>query len=180
MYFREGHDNVVEFLLNKDPSLGYSVKTKNGRTPCHTAALHGHLGVIRLLLSKNKENSDSILNSKDSCGNTPFMEALLADHLEIVKYLLENFKAVNIQDKDNLENSCIHIMAQSGSIQSLRYLFGKYFGIGMETLNLEDVDQICKAKINLIDKFSNTLNTFLMTPLHSACKVLTIVFFVLN
>ena len=62
------------------------MRTRNGRTPAHTAALHGHLNVLKLLLI---DQTNSVLNSRDNCGSTPFMEAIIADHLDIIKYLLE-------------------------------------------------------------------------------------------
>jgi ankyrin repeat protein len=90
--------NIVEYLFNYNYNLALSQKTKNLRTPCHTAALHGHLDIIKFLLGSldklvsDSNNSFCMLNQRDSCGLTPFMDAILGDHLEIVKYLLENYK----------------------------------------------------------------------------------------
>lgn len=91
---REGHEQIVSFYLGIDGKLAYDVKTKNGRTPSHTACLHGHLNVLKILL----ENSDRLagdsnkslemLNTRDTCGMTPFNEAILADHIDIVEYLM--------------------------------------------------------------------------------------------
>ena len=146
---REGNLNIIEYLLNVDSQLVES-KTKNGRTCLHTACLYGHLEIVKLLL-KHELN---LLDVKDSCGITPFMDALLADQLNIIQYLIEVYN-VDLKTKDKLENSCIHLMAQSGSINCLKYLFYKYYS----------------KNINLINEFKSTLNIFNMTPLHSACKV---------
>ena len=97
LLLREGHEDIVELLLRKKASK--LVRTRNGRTPAHTAALHGHLNVLKLLLI---DQSNSVLNSRDNCGSTPFMEAVIADHLDIVKYLLENH---NVRARNNNPNS---------------------------------------------------------------------------
>ena len=69
------------------------------------------------------------------------------------------YKKINIFETDKLENSSIHLVAQSGSLKSCELLYDKYF-------TTTEFDQI--------EVFSKTLNTFKMTPLHSASKVLTL------
>jgi len=128
------------------------VRSKNGRIPFHTACLHGHLSAVKLLLNENIHQ----IEAKDSCGITPFMDALQADHLNLIEYLINNCILIDIKDKDKLGNSCIHLMAQSGSINCLKFLFYKYYS-----------DQA-----TLLDDFKSTLNDFKMTPMHSACKVI--------
>jgi ankyrin repeat protein len=95
---REGHQDIIEYFLSINMEFAFKFKTKNGRTPLHTAALHGHLRIVKLLLEKSdkldSKMSDKMLNEKDSCGITPFMDALLADHVEIVEYLIQNYKVV--------------------------------------------------------------------------------------
>jgi ankyrin repeat protein len=84
-------------LINKDSKL-IDIRTKNGRTPAHTAALHGHLSVLQLILDRaelEKPNGDrDILSNKDACGITPFMDACQADHDEIVRYLVEKYHVI--------------------------------------------------------------------------------------
>ena len=92
LHFRGGNENIIENFLRIDPTLSYSVKTKNGRTPCHTAALHGHLNLLKFIL-KNVENERCklMLGEKDSCGITPLMDAVLADEILIVEFLIESY-----------------------------------------------------------------------------------------
>lgn len=145
----------------------------------HTAALHGHLNALNLLIAYSKDitwlakdtnaNENNyifqILNFKDNCGITPFMDALLADHVHIIKYFCENFKNIEtvIETRDNILNSCIHLVAQSGSVKCCAYLFKRFYGFDVS-------DEI-------VDKFRNDLNQYKMTPLHSACKVNDLLFF---
>ena len=138
-------------------------KTKNGRSPCHTACLHGHLKILQMILETNMAISEELLNARDSCGSTPLMEAIIADHLDVVKYLMDNYNCVDIYAKDNLENTCLHLSAQSGSLNVFKFMFNKFFKIS-EFINFNQ-------KVQLIDQFSKCLNKFLMTPLHSSVKV---------
>ena len=60
----------------------FGQKSKNGRTIYHTAVLHGHLDILKLLIlqsRKHLKNSTDlgILSLKDSCGITPFTDAIL-------------------------------------------------------------------------------------------------------
>jgi ankyrin repeat protein len=144
--------------LSVDLRLAYDFKTKNGRNPMHTACLHGHLGIVRLFFSKlNFDQMRTVINATDTCGNTPFSECLLADHVNIAEFILENYETcIDLKHKDKLENGFVHLIAQSGSLNALRFLFQKYY---------DTLEPDC-----LIDRISANLNRFKMTPLHSACK----------
>ena len=54
------------------------------RTPLQWAAKHGHLDVVKYLLSRD----DVDVNAFAGRGNTPFEEAVFGNHLDVVKYLL--------------------------------------------------------------------------------------------
>jgi ankyrin repeat protein len=151
--------------MTVNPGLAYGFKTKNGRTPLHTACLHGHLDILKLFVAKLDSTRLRVcLDAVDSCGNTPFSECVLADHLKIVEYVMTSLRSfVDLSHRDSLQNSFIHLMAQSGSISCLKYLFGMFY---------------CEVndKLELVDKFSQDLNRFKMTPLHSACKVIKTIY----
>ncbi len=82
----------------------------------------------------------------------------LADNDHIVRHICENYNNSNaiLGIRDLINNSCIHLAAQSGSMKSLRYLFDKYYNDHSRSLG---------------EMFKNDLNNYGMTPLHSACKV---------
>lgn len=81
-------------FMKHDPRMAFEMKSKNGRTPAHTASLHGHLNILKCLIrfDPTGDTTRLLLNSRDNCGNNVFMDALLADNLEIVRYLIENHK----------------------------------------------------------------------------------------
>lgn len=77
--------------MRREPKLAFEMKSRNGRTPAHTAALHGHLTIIeRLLEFATPTRASEILCAKDNCGNTLFMDAVLGDHVHVLRYLIEN------------------------------------------------------------------------------------------
>ena len=162
---REGDFDIVKYLLKLNVHFNLNARTRNGRTPFHIASLHGHLEVLILLLNESVDQAEKILSSKDSCGINPLMDALLADHVHIVEYIYKKYAFADrlICDKDLLDNSCIHLVAQSGSLNCCEYLFDRYFNQG------KSLDFHC-----FICYFKNDLNKFLMTSLHSACKVILI------
>ncbi|XP_060746052.1 ankyrin repeat domain-containing protein 16 [Tachysurus vachellii] len=85
---REGDPAVIEHLLNVRPET-WRTRSKTRRTPLHTAALHGCLAVVKILL----ERCDYKPDEKDSCGVTPFMDAVRNGHLSVAKLLLEKHEA---------------------------------------------------------------------------------------
>jgi ankyrin repeat protein len=155
-------------LINKNTVESFLNQSKNGRTVYHTAALHGHLDVLNLLIVNSKdikmfENDDhilKILKLKDNCGITPFMDALLADHVHIIQHFFETHNNVEdvIRTRDNIKNSCIHLVAQSGSVKCCEFIFDRFY------LDVTVGD-------DFVSKFEKDLNIFKMTALHSACKV---------
>lgn len=158
--FREGNIEIIKYFLSLDKSLVVRTRSSNGRTPCHTTCLHGHLQILKLMLEKNEENINQILTARDSCGNTPLMEAVIANHVNIVKYLLK-YECIDIFDRDNLNNSCLHLSAQSGSLEVFDFVFDIFFKKDKNS--------------DLIENFSVLKNLYSMTPLQSAVKVNKIV-----
>lgn len=153
---REGNFEIVNYFLSLDKSLVIRTQSSNGRTPCHTACLHGYLEILKSMLEKNEENINLILKTRDSCGSTPLMEAVIADNVNIVKYLLR-YDCIDIFERDNLDNSCLHISAQSGSLNVFNFLFDIFFKKNQNS--------------DLIESFAAHKNKYSMTPLHSAVKV---------
>jgi|GEM_PF-2622158 len=77
---REGHREIIEFLLNKRASV--NDRDKDSWTPLHYAAKRGHLEVIQFLLEK-----DADINVRDGDGKTPLDLARKDGHMEVVNIL---------------------------------------------------------------------------------------------
>lgn len=112
---RESHMNVVCYLLDIDPLLWNTV-SKNGRTPLHTAALHGHLDAVKILC-----NAGCDKDVQDFCSTTPLMDAASGNHPHVLKYLIQEAE-VDIEKRDALGRSVLHLAAQSGSLQCVSLL----------------------------------------------------------
>ncbi|XP_051977018.1 ankyrin repeat domain-containing protein 16-like isoform X1 [Xyrauchen texanus] len=85
---REGDPAIIQHLLLAKPEV-WKTKSKTGRTPLHTAAMHGCEDAVNILLESCSYEPDC----KDSCGVTPFMDAIRNGHIGVAKLLLENHQA---------------------------------------------------------------------------------------
>ncbi|TRY54641.1 hypothetical protein DNTS_001621 [Danionella cerebrum] len=85
---REGDPAIIQHLLLVKPDV-WETKSKTGRTPLHTAAMHGCEDAVKILLHRCCYKPDE----RDSCGVTPFMDAIRNGHIATAKVLLENHQA---------------------------------------------------------------------------------------
>ncbi|XP_073508568.1 ankyrin repeat domain-containing protein 16 isoform X2 [Phyllobates terribilis] len=113
---REGDPAVITYLLDTFPDI-WNTESKIKRTPLHTAAMHGCLDVVQILLERCGYDPDC----KDSCGVTPFMDAVQNGHLQIANLLIE-IKKVCYTAVDNLGVQALHRAAVTGQDESLQYL----------------------------------------------------------
>ncbi|KAL8210670.1 hypothetical protein R6Q57_005107 [Mikania cordata] len=80
---RQGHDAVVQLLLDHDPSL-CQTRSQGNATPLITAATRGHTAVVKELLLKDH----SLIDISRSNGKNALHLAARSGHVEIVKALL--------------------------------------------------------------------------------------------
>ncbi|XP_071961299.1 ankyrin repeat domain-containing protein 16-like [Antedon mediterranea] len=114
---REGDADILSYLLECDNSL-YQTVSNNGRTPLHTAALHGRHDACQILL-----NHCSV-DVQDSCGSTPLMDAARAGFPEIVDDLI-NIHQADARKCDILGRQAIHLASLAGSVNVIQYLVTK-------------------------------------------------------
>ncbi|XP_076325016.1 uncharacterized protein LOC143232883 isoform X5 [Tachypleus tridentatus] len=94
--------------------------SKNGRTPLHTAALHGHLKIVDIIL--NRKNN--LLDQQDSCGSTPLMDASRGGYIDIMDILIKH--GANISYQDVLGRNVLHLAAQAGCVKACEHLVQVY------------------------------------------------------
>ena len=83
---RNGCVSTLTTLIQRDARILDRVSlTSFSETPLHLAALHGHLEISRLILSKKPTLAEEV----DSLGRTPLHLASAEGHTEIVKILLQ-------------------------------------------------------------------------------------------
>jgi len=118
---RTGDLEVLAFLARHDGGGLVNTVSKNGRTPLHTACLAGSVHVVEFLLQH-----DVNVNATDSCGSTPFMDAVRSDSVTTVNKLLEYNRggdnAVRCNIIDKVGRSVVHVAAEVGAVRCLRLL----------------------------------------------------------
>ena len=75
----------MSLLLDHDNTL-WDSHSKNGRTPLHTAAMHGRTAAVELMLERCQYDVDCA----DSCGSTALMDALRGGYTETAKVIFHS------------------------------------------------------------------------------------------
>ncbi|XP_044916770.1 ankyrin repeat domain-containing protein 16 isoform X1 [Felis catus] len=113
---REGDPVILQYLLTVCPDA-WKTESKIGRTPLHTAAMHGCLEAVKVLLQRGQYQPDC----RDRCGSTPFMDALQCGHIDVARLLLEKHQA-SASAQDSLGAQAIHRAALTGQNEAIRFL----------------------------------------------------------
>ena len=111
-----GHENVVEFLLEKGATV--NLVNKIGMSPLHIASRDGHLGIIKLLLNTNEVDIEA---ECDNCtGSTPLILAAEGGHLELLE--LFHSKGVKLNTTNNSGYTALNIAELMGHKNIVEYL----------------------------------------------------------
>ncbi|XP_027714766.1 ankyrin repeat domain-containing protein 16 [Vombatus ursinus] len=122
---RKGDPVILQYLLTVSPTV-WQTESKIRRTPLHTAAMHGCLEAVELLLERCHYEPDS----RDQCGITPFMDAVQCGHINVAQLLLEKHKAC-FTAKDILGAQALHKAAVTGQDKAVRFLVTD-LGVGVD------------------------------------------------
>nr|XP_016849037.1 PREDICTED: ankyrin repeat domain-containing protein 16 [Anolis carolinensis] len=170
---REGDPRVIQYLLDVSPGI-WDTESKIRRTPLHTAAMHGCLEVVKVLLERCCYGPDSV----DKCGVTPFMDAIQNGHLDIARLLLEKHKTDHSR-KDALGAQPLHQAAVTAQDDALRFLVS---GLNVDVNARATILQLTALHYAAKEGHANTIQTLLFlgadvnakdgkdrTALHMAC-----------
>ena len=91
------------------------IRDYNGMAPVHVACEAGSLSLVKFII----EHSSLSLDITDSFGHTPLLIAAFSKNLPIIRYL--NSKNCNISILDDKGFNVIHVSAQKGSLDILRF-----------------------------------------------------------
>ncbi|XP_051817816.1 ankyrin repeat domain-containing protein 16 [Antechinus flavipes] len=122
---REGDPVILQYLLTVSPAI-WQTESKIRRTPLHTAAMHGCLEAVEVLLERCQYEPDS----RDQCGITPFMDAIQCGHISTAQLLLEKHKAC-FTAKDILGAQALHKAAVTGQDKAIQFLVSD-LGVGVD------------------------------------------------
>ncbi|XP_076898184.1 ankyrin repeat-containing protein ITN1-like [Bidens hawaiensis] len=112
----QGHDAVVQLLLDHDPSL-CQTKSQRNATPLITAATKGHTSVVKELLSTDS----SLLDITKSNGKNALHFAARSGHVEIVKALLEKDPML-ARKTDKKGQTALHMAVKGVSSEVVKLL----------------------------------------------------------
>ncbi|VDK56376.1 unnamed protein product, partial [Cylicostephanus goldi] len=110
----------LNFLRTALPSLGWLASSKDPSTlytPLHTAALHGHYQVCKILVESDK----LLCSARDKRGCIPLHLASWNGHYEAVKLLCESDPS-SVDAVNNAQESSLHLAAQHGHDLLVRVL----------------------------------------------------------
>ena len=88
------HADVVELLLD-NINIQVDIKLQNGLTPLRKACYNRNLKIAGLLLAKGAD-----VNAQDNYGYSPLWEAVKNNHLDVVKWLLDQ-RGIQVDLKKN-------------------------------------------------------------------------------
>ncbi|CAG0917970.1 unnamed protein product [Notodromas monacha] len=137
---RSGNLDVVSFLLDKYPEI-WDTRGNTGRTPLHSAAMAGHLEVVRRLLSTSSSSSGggtanaAAVNAKDSSGTPPVFDALRGGHVDVARLLVS--AGGDLDARDALGQSVLHAACQAGQVDSVAFLLREADVVGRGMLNAQ-------------------------------------------
>jgi Ankyrin repeats (3 copies)/Sel1 repeat/Ankyrin repeat len=114
---RAGDVEKVKALLQVDPKLA-EVRTEDGSTALHVAALEGHATIAALLLASKAQ-----VNARGLREETPLHMAMYDGHREMAELLLANQADVNAQNTDG--QTPLHLAASKGHRELVELLLSQ-------------------------------------------------------
>ncbi|KAL7543492.1 hypothetical protein ACHAXR_012784, partial [Thalassiosira sp. AJA248-18] len=116
-----GHDNwyMVEKMLHKNPLLVEEADPRTGELPLHKIVEHA--SAWTLLIDMILTLYPKAVVHKDFSGELPIHHAAHADNLTALEIIYESYKN-GAKDADGLGRHPIHVAAEHGSIESIKYL----------------------------------------------------------
>jgi serine/threonine-protein phosphatase 6 regulatory ankyrin repeat subunit B len=180
----EGHDKVVQCLLENVKRLNINAKNNDRNTPLHLAIDNGNVEVVKVLLGCVAPELK--LNSKNGDGNTPLHLAADEGHVEVVNMLLDMCGATELKlnGKNGDGTTPLHLAADSLDLQGRRDVqkqdtkpnLAEKNGDGNTPLHLaskEGYEEVVHAILlsKCVNKsILNAINEDGNTPLHLATK----------
>ena len=111
----KGQEKTVNLLLSKGADS--HLENFMGRNLLHAAAEGGNTSIVRSMLSCNID-----INSKDDESSaTPLIIAVMHNHVEVAKYLLQEGADISLTTESDKRNA-LHIASQYGSVEAIEML----------------------------------------------------------
>lgn len=96
----------ADYLLRGHPELLEARTGHTGETPLHYLAVESCLEAVAFLVERGAD-----VNTQDSCGHTPLLDAASLDHGDMVRFLLAHGADPNLQNRSG--EAPLHCVARS-------------------------------------------------------------------
>lgn len=126
-HVEQGHLDKVKHYINYNPKFINSRRQEDLVTPLMLSAKHGHLPIIRYILSLDEslyDGKDELLNATDETGMRPLEYAALYGHEECANVLIDAGTDPCIQVSNG--NRALHFAACSGLVGLCKRLICEY------------------------------------------------------
>ncbi len=149
---RGGHDKVVKFIVENDPST-ITDQDEYGRTPLMDAVLRGHSKVLKTLLNHTKAQLDNAMYF----NYTALMLAIKNDHLSCVLTLIEYGASLDIFLRNGLLP--LHYAVYKGNTAIVEKLLEEDLEIEVLVAEVSDLPEDGgKDKDRLLNQWESELN----------------------
>lgn len=121
-------ERVIECLrLCQHVNLVY--QDADGQTALHAACFGGHLSVVHIIFQ-----SGGALDKMDYSQNTPLSLAVIQEHNDIVKYLIQAGSSASLKGEGGM--TALHSAAKYGNLEACHYIMT--LGNGSKFINAQD------------------------------------------
>lgn len=151
---------MVDFLLNK--GVNVNAVDDSGLTALHYAVIFNLTSIVKRLISAGA-NLELLGKHCNKHRYTPLQLAAKGDNDEMITLLIES--GANIETKNDLQQTALHIAASHGSLNALKRLL--HHGANSNAIDLDKETPLdlaeCKDKISIIKYLKEALNNPFLT-----------------
>ena len=126
-----GHAEIVKLLLEKGAQVDYQTKPKKNIS-LHFAALHGQLGVIKLLVKHVQDRYDldsrqispsQFIEMANQDGHTALIHSASANQVDCARYLiLEHNASIRCPPSAEFKDSALSLACYKGNYEMVKFL----------------------------------------------------------
>ncbi len=113
---------ILELLLQR--GADYTLPNKENVTPLHTAAYHGHVAVVQLLLSygskDNPERFKAFINARNDWGKTALHDSCEKGRPKVTKLLMDYGISFTLEDQKG--QTALHCCIPRDQVKTMRVL----------------------------------------------------------
>jgi ankyrin repeat protein len=117
---REGHADIAAILIGKGAEINARHEAW-GTTPLHTAAIHGHADVVKLLIDARDHGAH--INARARYGHTPLQYATFQGHTDVVELLLA--RGADIETGDDWNCTPLHAAVRGNHPEIVKLLLDR-------------------------------------------------------